>query len=115
MSGVCCSVLVDAFPELRVFLTIGHLCSFSTTRMIFCVIIICFGICPLNSHMLRGPGGRQFLLSLSHTPVDAATSGKGIPRAGVLGSEDPNWVLLPGFSPSTCLDMGGDSLTLCFC
>lgn len=67
--------------------------------MIFCVIIICFVVCLLTSHVLRGAGHREFLLSLSHSPMDAATSGKGIIRAGVLSSEDPSWVLLPGLLP----------------
>lgn len=99
MGGIFCSALVDSFPDLSWFLTLGHLCSLSTTQMIFCIIIICFGICLLISQVLRGAGDRLLLLSLRYSPVDAATSGKGMIRAGVPGSEGPSWVLLAALLP----------------
>lgn len=79
-------------PRIKLFFSTGTVVQLIHCTNDFLFIIICFGICLLTSQKLRGGGHRQFLLNGSH-------QWKGITRAGVLSSQDPSWVLLPGLLP----------------
>lgn len=99
MWGVCCSALVDSFSELTSFLTLGRLCSVSTTQMIFfCHTNLLWDVSFNLSSVQRG--WTQIVSHQSQPlPRGCSPRGKGIIRSSALSSEDPSWVLLPGLLP----------------
>lgn len=112
MDGVCCSALVDAFPELscffnaRTFVQLIHCTNdfFHHNNFLWDMF---FNISSAQR------GWTQFLLGLRYSLMDAV--GRGGSELVCLAQRVPAGCSCLAFSPSTCLDTGGDSLTLCFC